>query len=122
MDSVFRGRFQIAGEYGLPYLLALYAITTVVYSLSVVIITYEMSYKIANTSWVQLAFSGVVIAGICRFHSSLRQVILVQLVLMIVLLIFVAMPFLDRLADRFRRQQGNGALSTDQGNSARLGR
>jgi hypothetical protein len=53
-----------------------------------------MSYKIANTSWVQLAFSGVLIAGICRFHSSLHQVILVQLYLMVVLFAFVAIPFL----------------------------
>jgi hypothetical protein len=53
-----------------------------------------MSYKIANTSWVQLAFSAAVIVGICRFHSSLREVILVQLVLMVALLICVAIPFL----------------------------
>ncbi len=92
--SFFGSGFAIAGNYGLPYLLALYAITTVVYSLSVVIITYEMSYKIANTSWIQLAFSGVLIAGICRFHSSLQQVILVQLVLMLLLLMLVALPFL----------------------------
>jgi hypothetical protein len=74
--------------------LSFYAITTVVYSLSVVIITFEMSYKIANTSYVQLAFSGVLIAAICRFHSSLSEVILVQFVLMIVLLVLVALPFL----------------------------
>ncbi len=86
--------FEIAGRYNLPYLLALYAVTTIIYSLSVVIITFEMSYKIANTSWVQLAFSGVVIAGICRFHESLREVIFVQLVLMVGLLICVALPFL----------------------------
>jgi O-antigen/teichoic acid export membrane protein len=97
----FGARFQIAGNYGLPYLLALYAITTVVYSLSAVIISYEMSYKIANTSWVQLAFSGIMIAGISRYHSSLRQVILVQLTLMLVLLVLVAVPFLvDFLTDR----------------------
>lgn len=102
----FGDKFQIAGKYGLPYLLALYAITTVVYSLSAVIITYEMSYKIANTSWIQLAFSGVVIAGICRFHSSLRQVILVQLVLMAVLLVLVALPFLiDALTGLDKMQQ-----------------
>jgi hypothetical protein len=53
-----------------------------------------MSYKIANTSWVQLAFSGVVIAAICRFHDSLREVIFVQLVLMAGLLVCVALPFL----------------------------
>jgi O-antigen/teichoic acid export membrane protein len=90
----FGSGFAIDGKYGLPYLLALYAITTVVYSLSVVIISYEMSYKIANTNWIQLAFSGVLIAGICRFHSSLREVILVQLVLMFVLFILVGLPFL----------------------------
>lgn len=86
--------FEIAGKYNFPYLLALYAITTIVYSLSVVIITFEMSYKIANTSWVQLAFSGLVIAGICEFHSSLREVILVQLLLMGALFIFVSIPVL----------------------------
>jgi hypothetical protein len=49
---------------------------------------------------VQLAFSGLVIAGICRYHASLRQVILVQLVLMGILLVFVALPFLiDSLSD-----------------------
>jgi len=86
--------FVLTGGYSLPYLLALYAISTIIYSLSVVIITFEMSYKIANTSWVQLAFSGIVIAGICAFHSSLREVILVQLVLMCALLICVALPFM----------------------------
>ena len=92
--SLFGSGFQIAGKYNIPYLLALYAITTIIYSLSVVIITFEMSYKIANTSWVQLAFSGVVIAGICMFHTSLREVILVQLFLMLGLLVCVALPFL----------------------------
>ena len=92
--SLFGKGFQIAGEYSVPSLLALYALTTVVYSLSVVIITFEMSYKIANTSWVQLAFSGVLIAAICRFHSSLHEVVLVQLYLMAALLVLVAVPFL----------------------------
>jgi hypothetical protein len=92
--SFFGSGFELAGKYNLPYLLALYAITTIVFSLSAVMITFEMSYKIANTSWVQLAFSGLVIAGICRFHSSLREVILVQLVLMAALLVCVAAPFL----------------------------
>lgn len=92
--TLFGSGFEIAGKYNLPYLLVLYAVTTIIYSLSVVIITFEMSYKIANTSWVQLAFSGVVIAGICLFHSSLREVILVQLILMVLLFAFVAVPFL----------------------------
>jgi hypothetical protein len=104
--AFFGAKFEIIGPHGLSYLLALYAITSVVYSLSAVIITYEMSYKIANTSWVQLAFSGVVIAGICLFHSSLRQVILVQLVLMSVLLVMVALPFLfNALSDPYRKQK-----------------
>ncbi len=95
--------FAISGGHGLPYLLSLYALTTVIYSLSVVMITYEMSYKIANTSWVQLAFGGLVIAGICEFHGSLRQVIMVQLVLMLVLLVFVALPFLINSGISLRR-------------------
>jgi O-antigen/teichoic acid export membrane protein len=92
--SFFGPGFSVPGPYGMPYLLSLYAITTVLYCLSVVVITYEMSYKIANTSWIQLAFSGVLVLGICLFHSSLRQVILVQLILMASLLILVALPFL----------------------------
>jgi O-antigen/teichoic acid export membrane protein len=92
--AFFGAGFKIAGKYGLPYLLSLYAVTTVVYCLSVVMITYEMSYKIANTSWIQLAFSGLLVAGLCEFHSSLREVILVQLILMVVLLILVASPFI----------------------------
>lgn len=100
--TLFGDRFQISGTYGLPYLLALYAITTVIYSLSAVIITFEMSYKISNGSWIQLAFSAVVIAGIWRFHSSLRQVILVQLVLMLILLALVAAIFvIELLADSY---------------------
>src|SRR6202035_5525346 len=95
--ALFGSQFSIAGKYGLPYLLALYAATTVIYCLSVVIIAYEMSYKIANTSWVQLAFSGVVFAGICRFHSTLQEVIWIQLVLMLVLLIVLAVPFLWKM-------------------------
>ena len=91
---LFGSGFSIAGRYSISYLLAVYALATVIYSLSGVIITFEMSYKIANTSWVQLLFSGVLIAGICKFHSSLREVILVQLALMAVLFVMVAVPFL----------------------------
>lgn len=86
--------FTVAGKFGLPYLLSLYAITTTVYCLSVVMITYEMSYKIANTSWIQLGVAAAVVLGIVGFHGSLRQVILVQLVLMAVLFLVVALPFL----------------------------
>lgn len=95
--TFFGSGFVIEGRYNLPYLLTMYAITAIIYSLSVVIITFEMSYKIANTRWVQLAFSGAIIGGICLFHSSLREVILVQLVLMVALFAFVAIPFLADL-------------------------
>jgi len=93
--TVFFGAgFKMPGHHGLSFLLALKGVACVIYSLSVVIITYEMSYRIANTSWIQLVFSGAVIAGICRFHSSLEEVILVQLVLMVVLLVVAGVPIL----------------------------
>jgi len=91
---LFGSDFAIAGKYNLPYLLALYALATVIYSLAGVIITFEMSYKIANTSLVQLAFSGILLGTIYGFHSSLREVVLDQLVLMGLLFVFVAVPFL----------------------------
>jgi len=91
---LFGADFAIAGKYNLPYLLALYALATVIYSLAGVIITFEMSYKIANTSWVQLGVSGVLLGAISIFHSSLREVVLVQLLLMVLLFVFVAVPFM----------------------------
>jgi O-antigen/teichoic acid export membrane protein len=108
--SFFGPGFAVSGKYGMPYLLSLYAVTTVLYCLSVVVITYEMSYKIANTSWIQLAFSGVLVVGICVFHGSLRQVIMVQLVLMGTLLVLVALPFLINALVVSERmpQAGNG--------------
>lgn len=92
--TFFGAGFHIPGPHGLPYLLSLKAIVTMVFSLSILVIAYEMSYRIANTAWVQLAFAGAVIAGICRFHASLREVLLVQLLLMLLLLLVVAVPFL----------------------------
>lgn len=91
---LFGSGFAITGPYNVSFLLALYALTTVIYSLSAVIITFEMSYKIASGSWVQLAVSAAVILGISLFHSSLQVVIVVQFVLMIFLFVFVAVPFL----------------------------
>jgi O-antigen/teichoic acid export membrane protein len=94
--TMFGSHFETANWGGLAALLILYAVTTGIYSLSSVMITYEMSRKIANTSWVQLAFSGALVLGICVFHQSLRQVILVQLVLMIILFVMVALPLLRK--------------------------
>jgi O-antigen/teichoic acid export membrane protein len=110
----FGPNFVLNGHYGFPYLLGLYAITTVIYSLSVVIITYEMSYKIANTSWLQLAFSGMLILALTHFHSSLRQVIVVQLILMVALLLIVAALFLRHALKK------SGALMADPERSVRL--
>lgn len=91
---LFGSHFEL-GMYGaLAPLLILYAVMTGVYSLSSVIITYEMSRKIANTSWLQLAFSGALVVGVCMLHHTLRQVILVQLVLMVGLLVLLIVPLL----------------------------
>ncbi len=97
-SSLFGSGFRIVGRYNLSYLQALYAFKTVIYSLCVVIITYEMSDKIANTSWVQLLFSGLLIGGILHFHASLREVILVQIAVILCLLAVVAIPFLIETA------------------------
>src|SRR5579862_1790095 len=94
--TLFGSHFELGNYGGLAALLILYAITTGIYSLSSVMITYEMSRKIANTSWVQMAFSGAFIVGICAFHRTLREVIFVQLILMVLLLVLVALPLLRR--------------------------
>src|SRR5579872_189129 len=94
--TLFGSHFELGNYGGLAALLILYAVTTGIYSLSSVMITYEMSRKIANTSWVQLAFSGALVLGICVFHHTLAQVIFVQLILMVILLVVVAFPLLRR--------------------------
>ena len=75
-------------------LLVLYAATTGIYSLSVVLMSYEISRKIGNVSWLQLGISGAIVAGIYLLHSTLQDVITVQLVLMMLLLLMVSIPFL----------------------------
>jgi len=79
-NTAFGARFEITA-FGARFEITAY-----------VIIAYEMSRKIANTSWVQLAFGGALVLGIYMFHDSLRQMILVQLVLMAFLLAIVAVP------------------------------
>ena len=91
MHTIFGVAFQQGGS-----LLALYATATGLYSLSVVFMAYEMSRRIANTGWLQLVFSGVLVIGISLFHNTLREVILVQVVLMSVMLVLVMVPFLRR--------------------------
>lgn len=86
-------------------LMSLYAAATGLYSLCVVLIAYEMSRRIANTGWIQLIFSCAIVAGISMFHATLRQVVIVQVVLMVVLLIAVSVPFF-----RLRSWVGEGSL------------
>jgi len=78
-------------------LLASYSAMTSIYSVAVVLLTYEMSRRIANATWIQLAFSGLLPAGIIFFHQSLQQVILVQLLLMLGLLLAVSVPLWPQL-------------------------
>jgi O-antigen/teichoic acid export membrane protein len=78
---------------GLNLLLSMNAAATGVYAIAVVLITYEMSRRIANTGWLQLVVSGLIVLGITMFHSTLLEVIVVQQVLRIVLLLAVAFPF-----------------------------
>jgi O-antigen/teichoic acid export membrane protein len=93
LRTVFGSQFNTTS---ISPLLSLYAAATGVYALSVVLITFEMSRRIANTGWLQLLFSGAIVVGIYAFHDSLYEVVLVQLALMIVLLVVVSMPFLRR--------------------------
>jgi len=93
MGVIFGSRFMNIG-----WLLALYAVATGLYSLSVVFIAYEMSRRIANTGWLQLMFSLALVLGICLFHGTLREVILVRVVLMAIMLAMVCLPFLGKHA------------------------
>jgi len=82
------------GFHSAESLLSLYAISTGLYALAMVLITYEMSRKIANTGWLQLLFSGAIVLAIYMYHSDLRQVITVQVWLKVVMLFIVSLPFL----------------------------
>ena len=91
-QSLFGAHFQ-SDIGGMNLLLSMNAAATGVYAIAVVLITYEMSRRIANTGWLQLVVSGLIVLGISLFHSTLLEVIVVQQVLRVVLLIAVALPF-----------------------------
>ena len=91
--ELFGTRFGISDGNNIEHLLLLYAFSAGLYCLSIVLIAYEMSHKIANTGWVQLVFGGIVVGGIYRFHASLAQVIWVQIALMAILLLMVSIPY-----------------------------
>jgi O-antigen/teichoic acid export membrane protein len=88
-------------------LLVLYAALTGIYSFSVVIMSYEISRRIGNASWLQLCFSGGIALGIYLFHSTLHDVIAVQLALMVLLLVAISVPFIRSQAAR----EANSALA-----------
>jgi O-antigen/teichoic acid export membrane protein len=92
--GLFGAGFHLSAQTGYASLPLLYVAATSLYCLSVVLITYEMSRKIGNTGWLQLAFSGAIAVGIYWFHGSLHQVIMVQLILMLLLLACVSIPLL----------------------------
>jgi O-antigen/teichoic acid export membrane protein len=92
MNLIFGSRFINIGS-----LLALYVIATGLYSLSVVLIAFEMSQRIANTGWLQLLISGALVLVIGFFHQDLHEVIVVRIVLMVIMLLLVSFPFLRRL-------------------------
>jgi O-antigen/teichoic acid export membrane protein len=100
--SLFGTHFPTAVE-GLNLLLSMNAAATGTYAIAVVLITYEMSLRIANTAWLQLVVSGMIAVGISWFHSTLLEVIVVQQVLRLLLLLAVSYPFVKTWATAGRR-------------------
>jgi len=96
-QSLFGAHFH-SDVGGLTLLLSMNAIATGVYAIAVVLITYEMSRCIANTGWLQLVVSGLIVIGVTFFHSTLLEVIIVQQVLRVLLLCAVAFPFVKMWA------------------------
>jgi O-antigen/teichoic acid export membrane protein len=96
--AVLGERFLGTSHAPFSSLLAFYSAMTSIYSVAVVLLTYEMSRRIANVTWVQLGFSAVLPVGISLFHNSLHQVIMVQLFLMLGLLLAVSVPFWQQIA------------------------
>ena len=96
-QSLFGANFH-SDVGGLNLLLSMSAAATGVYAIAVVLITYEMSRRIANTGWLQLVVSGLIVLGITQFHSTLLEVIVVQQVFRVLLLLAVAFPFVKTWA------------------------
>jgi O-antigen/teichoic acid export membrane protein len=124
-NAIFGAQFELSSySYGpISSLLILYAMTTGIYCFSSVIIAYEMSRKIANTGWVQLAYSGALVLAIYWLHATLLQVILVQLALMLLLLFGVLVPILrssvvsvesQRASSVYGKVRKRGSLTQEQ--------
>jgi O-antigen/teichoic acid export membrane protein len=108
--AVLGAHFLSTSQVAFSSLLGSYSAMTSIYSLAVVLLAYEMSRKIANATWVQLAFSALLPAGIALFHGSLQQVIMVQLLLMLGLLLAVSLPFIPEIASEETDSFFAGAL------------
>jgi O-antigen/teichoic acid export membrane protein len=93
--TLFGSDFHRVGA-GVEQLLAMNAVATAVYAICVVLITYEMSRRIANTGWLQLVVSLLIVLSVAAFHASLMQVIVIQQVLRGLLLLAVSIPFFRR--------------------------
>lgn len=94
MKTIFGPGFQQAEP-----LLVLYATSTAAYALSVMLMAYEMSRRVISTAWLQLLAGILVFVGVYLFHSSLREVVLVLITIMVMLLITTSVTFL-RTAQR----------------------
>src|ERR1022692_3659512 len=93
--------FLIGTTASFSALLTEYAVMTGIYCIAVVVMMYEISRRIGTAAWVQLGASVLLAGAIWRYHDSLSQVILVQLVVMCGLLVVVTIPLLreqDELA------------------------
>jgi O-antigen/teichoic acid export membrane protein len=97
IHTLFGSDFHRAGA-GIEQLLAMNAVATAIYAVCVVLITYEMSRRIANTGWLQLVVSLFVVLAVSLVHESLMQLIVIQQVLRVLLLMAVAYPFFRRTA------------------------
>jgi O-antigen/teichoic acid export membrane protein len=89
MKSVFGPGFQQAEP-----LLVLYATSTAAYALSAMLMAYEMSHSVASTGWLQVSAGILVFVGVYLFHSSLHEVVLVLMTIMVMLLTTTSVAFL----------------------------
>jgi O-antigen/teichoic acid export membrane protein len=96
MKTIFGPGFQQAEP-----LLILYATSTAAYALSAMLMAYEMSHRVINTAWLQVVAGILVFVGVYLFHSSLHEVVLVLITIMVMLLITTSVAFL-RSAQRER--------------------
>jgi O-antigen/teichoic acid export membrane protein len=85
-------QFMLGSAIPFSALLTQYAVMTAIYSIAVVVMMYEISRRISSAAWVQLGASILLAGGIWLYHTSLSQVILVQVFVMSGLLVAVTIP------------------------------